>query len=388
MSFDPLRHHPRVRRIAPWIVWAVVLGVVLWLAPGLGAVGVVAASVEVRQVTLVAPRTARVLRAAVRPGDQVEAGAVVMELDPSGVDLELAIAQVELERLRQAVVARELDFRGSDLQSAARLAQEAERAAVEVALLVSEEKRARAELAQLDELIARQQVLVGQRLASGSQRDELKLQRASVAQRVLESAGLIKTARDHERAARQRLQTWRESGIAPQGSIGAERAARARDSASDAALDERLAPERAEVAAQEERLRQLELARAALLLRAPIAGRISDVLVGTGDTATADAPVAVVVDDHPRTVIAWVDERAARRVQVGGSVSLKPSDRSASATSGTVRALGPLIAELPARFRPVPTQPAFARAVFIELEHGAPSPLPGQAFDVMFLVSP
>lgn len=380
MSFDPLRHHPRARRVAPWIAWGVVLVAVLALSPGVGTVGVMAASAEVRQATIVAPRTARVVRVAVRPGDTVRTGETLVQLDAGGADLELAVARAELERLRASVVARELDVRGDDLESAARLAQEAERAAVDLAALGSEEKRDRAELAQLDELIARQEHLVEQKLASAEQRDTLKLQRSSLAQRVQEYTKLLKAARDHEQAARERLRTWR--------------AAREKAGPGGLPLEERVAPERAEVAAQEERVRQLELAREALTLTAPLAGRVAEVLVGEGDTARLEAPLLVLVDDHPTRVIAWVDERAARRVRVGDAASLWPSDRSGPARRGVVSALAPSIAELPLRFRPVPTQPAFGRAVFITLAAGADDdaggepPLPGQAFDVVFSGAP
>lgn len=376
MSFDPLRKHPRVRRVAPWIAWGAVLVAVLALAPGVGTVGVVAASAEVRQATVVAPRTARVVRVAVRPGDTVQAGDVLVELDASGAELDLAVARAELERLRVSVVARELDVRGDDLESAARLAQEAERAAVDLAALQSEEKRDRAQLSQLDELVERQERLVEQKLASAEQRDGLKLQRASLAERVQEYGKLLKAARDHEQAARERLRVWR--------------LAREKDGPGGLPLEERVAPERAEVAAQKERVRQLEIARGALTLTAPIAGRVAEVLVNDGDTARIDAPVLVLVDDRPLRVVAWVDERAAQRVRVGDKASLRPSDRSGPARSGVVRALAPSIAELPVRFRPVPTQPAFGRAVFIALEagDGVAPPLPGQAFDVVFVGGP
>jgi multidrug resistance efflux pump len=372
LSFDPLRHHPRARRVAPWVVWVAVVGVVLVLAPSVGTVGVVAASAESREATVVAPRTARVLKVMVKPGDVVKAGDALVDLDTSAVDLEIAIAKAELERTKMSAVARELDVRGNDLESAARLAQEAERATVDLAALLSEEKRDKAELAQIDELIARQEQLIAQRLASAEQRDDLKLRRASLAQRVQEYGGLIQTAREHEAAARERLRLWR--------------AAREKAGPGGLPLEERVAPARAEVTAQEERVRQLEMAKAALSLTAPIAGRVAQVLVSEGDTARSEAPILVVVDDKPAQVVAWVDERAASRVRLGERVSVRPSDRSGPPRQGTVRALAPAIAELPARFRPVPTQPAFGRAVYIALDEdaSADAPLPGQAFDVVF----
>jgi hypothetical protein len=39
---------------------------------------------------------------------------------------------------------------------------------------------------------------------------------------------------------------------------------------------------------------------------------------------------------------------------------------------------------MPLRFRPIPTQAAFARAVVVELTDGQPPPLAGMAFDAHF----
>jgi HlyD family secretion protein len=379
LSFDPLRHHPRLRKISPWIVYGGVLVTVAVLAPGIGSVGVVAAQAEVRQANVIAPRTARVTRVAVRPGDNVQAGDVLVELDPAGVDLELAVAKAELRTLQVKTVADALDLRGSDLESSARLAQEAERAAVDLAALVSEEKRDRAELEQLDKLIEKQEQLVAQRLASNQQRDELVLQRSSVAQRVAEYGSLLKAARDHERSARERLKAWRD---AKEKGTTADDVQHGRAPAHAPAGS----PAEAEVLAQGERVKALEALRAQLVVRAPIAGLVADVFVTDGDTARADATIVVLVDDHPLRVVAWVDQQAAHRVQIGTKVTLRPSDRSGGERTGVVRGLAPSIAELPVRFRVVPTQPSFGRAVYIALDQpaGVAPPLPGQAFDVVF----
>ncbi len=376
MSFDPFRHHPRVRKASPWIVYGGVLVVVLALAPGIGTVGVVAAQAEVRQASVWAARVARIKTIAVSPGDTVRAGDVLIELDASGVELEIAIARAELATFELNAIAEELDLRGSDLESSARLAQETERAGVDLSSLLSAEKRDRAELAQLDSLIARQEQLVASRLTSGDQRDQLMLQRASLGERVTEYGSLSKAARDHEVAARERLKAWR--------------AAREKNGPVGLPLEARSAPARAAAAAQVARVKRLESVRDDMVLRAPIAGRIGEVLPSAGDSARLDVPLATVVDDRPQRVIAWVDEQAAGRVRIGDRASMRASDRSGVPLAGIVRSLSPAIQELPARFRVVPTQPSFGRAVYISIEPAADvaPPLPGQAFDVVFQGAP
>ncbi|HEY4222278.1 MAG TPA: HlyD family efflux transporter periplasmic adaptor subunit, partial [Myxococcota bacterium] len=349
----------------------VLVGVLL-VAPGVGTVGVVAASAELRQATVTAPRTARVLRVIVKPGDVVAAGDTLVELDTALVDFDLAIARAELERTKAGALARELDLRGSDLDSAARLSQEGEAAVVALATLQSDEKRDRAELSQVEELLKKQESLVEQRLASAEQRDELKLREATLAQRCAEYPALVKAAADHEAATRDRQRTWR--------------IAHEKDEKGGLPLQERVAPAVAEIAAQEERVHQLENLKGMYALKAPIAGAVQDVFVVVGDSVRQDAQVVNLVDDRPQRVIAWVEEKAARRVHIGDKVTLRPSDRQGGAREGLVQALAPGIEEMPVRFRAFPQQPAFGRAVYVALapEDGVAPPLPGQAYDVVF----
>lgn len=378
MSFDPLRHHPRIRKASPWVVYGAVIVGVLTLAPGVGSVGVVAAQAEVRQASVFATRAVRVNEVKVKPGDRVKKGDVLVVLDATSVELEVAVAKAELDMFKAKSVAEEIDLRGTDLESSARLAQEADKAAVELATLVAQEKNDRAELKQVEELIARQEELVAKKLASTEQRDELKLHRASLAQRVNEYAGLLRAARAHEASARERLKAWRnarENGVDEKDG----------GSGTPTPLEARSAPARAEAAAQVERVRLLEQMRADMVLKAPLDGTVSELVAQVGDTARLDVALVTLVDE-PKRIIAWVDERAASRVKVGDKVYLRASDRTGSERNGIVDSLSPAILEMPVRFRIVPTQPAFGRAVYINIEsqEATAAPLPGQAFDVVF----
>jgi multidrug resistance efflux pump len=378
LSFDPLRHHPRIRKASPWVVYGAVIIGVATLAPGVGSVGVVAAQAEVHQAGVFATRAVRVDDVKVKPGDRVKKGDVLVVLDGTSVAHEVAVAKAELEMFKANAVAEEIDLRGTDLESSARLAQEADKAAVDLATLVAQEKNDRAELKQVEELIARQEELVAKKLANAEQRDELKLHRSALAQRVNEYGNLLRAARAHEAAAKERLKAWRNAR---------EKGDDVKDGGTPTSspLEARSAPARAEAAAQVERVRLLEQMLDDMVLKAPIDGTVAEVLGQIGDTARLDLPVVTVVDE-PKRVIAWVDERAASRVKVGDRVYLRASDRTGAERNGVVESLAPAILELPIRFRIVPTQPSFGRAVYITIEpqEGASAPLPGQAFDVVF----
>jgi multidrug resistance efflux pump len=382
MTTDARRAPPEGRRVGagvraalggkktlPIALWIAIAGLAMWLHLGSGVGARAQAIVDVRQATLVAPVAAAVAAAPRRTGDAVRAGDVLVELASPDVELDLAVAGAELERARSLVSARAFSVKGEAFDARTRLAQEAERASVDLAAVLSEDQRDRAELAEIDGLLARQDKLVAQRLASAEQRDALRLRRASIAERVRDSAQRTEAARRHEAAARARLHSYGAGGEGD---------------------DARTAPERAEVRAYEAKLEQLRAARAALTLRAPFDGRLVQI-AAAGAVLQPGEVAASVIDEQPRQATAWIEEHQAGLVRVGDVARLAPSDGRGGERSGKVRALGPGIVEVPVRLRQLPGEPMFGRPVFIDLDlgsagsgAGAIAPLPGQRFDVTF----
>ncbi|OGQ25229.1 MAG: hypothetical protein A2138_00015 [Deltaproteobacteria bacterium RBG_16_71_12] len=301
----------------------------------------------------------------------VAQGTPLVELATAEVDLEIAVAEAELSRLQSSVDAAVLDVRGADFETGARLEQDAERAAVDLSALAAEQKRDAAELVTVEELLKKQRDLVDKKLASAEQRDQLDLRRAALAESVADATARLAAAKAHAAKADQRLIDWRKGH-----SSGAD--------------DARTAPARASVRAQEERLRQLRAEKDALTLRAPITGRVSAVLAVEGAALAAGEVAVRVQDDAARTATAWVDEQSAGKVSVGDRVVLRPTDGRGAERTGVVRALGVGVAELPVRFRQIPGEVSFGRAVFLDLDpaEGALPPLPGQAFESSFTTAP
>lgn len=345
------------------------------LLSGGGAVGVAPGAAVHHAVQALSPQTARVAQVHVSPGDVVDVGAPLLTLESAELDHAVAVARLALARAEQLAAASAVDVVDDDLSTSARLAQEAERASVERQAVVADVRKDGAELAQLDAQIEAQRALVARKLADTAQLDVLLLRRAAIAERVAESEALLKASDAHEAATKKRLEAWR-------------RDRRVGGIAGGDDVDTRVAPAQAEARLRAEELRDLERRQKALVLRATLAGQIQRVDVVVGDTAIVEAPLVVITDVTPRQVVAWVDERQAARVAVRQRARLNPSDQQSLARGGVVDAVSPAITELPERFRPVPTQPAFGRAVYITLDAGAASPLPGQAFDVTFEAAP
>ncbi len=385
MSFDPFQGRPRLRRTLPWAAWGVALVVVIWQHEALSLGTVSPAVADARLASLNAPRAARVKSVHKQAGDAVDVGEVVVVLEAPDLLAELAVARADLTALESEVLAKSADVREADRDVLAGLGQDVERAAVDAARFRADLDSDRGELAGIVELLKRLEALLQKGLATSSDQQALLLKKAGLEERVRTSQALVDAARTHEEQSRARLHAFlaerkRPTPAAPSGPKPT--------TPSPMLPEERVAPAQASALAQAARVRALEDAVADLSIKSPVQGTVVDVFAVAGASVGTELPVvtvvAAVVDGAPTTLTAWADERIARRIHVGDDVVLQPSDRVSGERRGVIKALSPTIAEMPLRFRPIPQQPAFARAVVVELTDGLAAPLPGMAFDARF----
>jgi multidrug resistance efflux pump len=354
------------QRFSGRALWVGAAAVAVWLGLDVGGAVVAPAVVEVRRSVVPSPATAAVKAVHVRPGDDVEAGALLVELDGAALDLELALAEAELERVRSAVRARQVDVKDQDFEVGLRLQADAERATSTLAAAAASHKQDEQELQSLGALIEKNEKLVKEQLASGQELDELRLRQATLRERAASAKSAVEAAVRLKQTADQRLVEWRS-----------------RPGHDDALL----APDAAAVVAQQERVKIARWRRELLSLRAPFRGRIEDVPVVVGDVVREGAPVVVVFDTAPGAATAWVAEEAAGRVRVGDVATLRSIDGRGIVRRGVVRALGGGIVEWPVRLRHVPGEPVFGRAVHVDIDAGGEAALPGQVFEASFASS-
>jgi multidrug resistance efflux pump len=346
----------------PWIAWVgAIVGAVV-VGQGLGPQRPMPGEVERRQVTVAAPEAGLVLELKVEPGQRVQAGETLARLDSSALDRELSIALVDLERLTAEVPAQQLTLVSDDQQSAFRLSREVELAALEVNKLEEQLLRAQAELEQLDRQIARNEELLKQRLTTTRALEELQLQRAAVQKRVEAHPQLIEAAKGHVRSARARLAQQQKGSVAGE-------------------IDRRLAPMRAAIRAQEERVAQLQARIGRASVKAPVEGIVAEVRRRAGETASLGEPLLTLLDQRGARVVAWVDEHRAQRVALGERALLRSKSSPPSLRTGQVVGLGPAVVQAPPRFSVLPGVPVFARPVYIAVD-GAEAVLPGARYDV------
>ena len=365
------------RRAVPVVVWlAAATGVaVVELKGAVSPIAPGAAQAIERVVP--SPRVARIASVDVAVGDPVEAGEVVARLESPILEAEIAVARAEFERMRDEVGARAASLREASRLATARLSNDAESAAFDVSRVEVTLRRDQAELEGLREQIARQKKLVDQQLVPAQRLDELNVQMRALRRKVEAASRALAQAKQHATAGAKRVG---ENGDAPGEPTHGD-------------LDSRLAPLRTAVRVQEARIDMLVQMRAELTLRAPARGRVSAIWLRAGAIAAEGQPVVTVVDDRPTRVVAYADQMWSGRVKLGDIAELRASDGATRRRRGRVVAVAPQIAELPVRFRQIPSQPAFGRAIHVELDpepesepglDGVRPPLPGQAFDVVF----
>lgn len=372
MKSDLLGGHPRLRRVLPWALWGLTAAIAVPMALSQAGIASSPAMIEARIAAVAPIRTAhrlRVARILVQPGQRVQAGELLVEMDTAEIEAELAVARAKLAYVELLAGWRQLRLQSDQARTAHVLASTAERSAVDLARVLTAAERDRSELAQLDANLDVEQQLVGDQLASAERLKAMKLQRAALAKRVEEYGAVVARARRSASASTGRLSEWRQNGPGETGE-------RARPTA-----DEDVRAAAAEV--QRREIAQLELVRSQHALRAPFAGRVGEVLARVGELSADPAtPLVTVVEDPATIAIAYLAQGKANQVHEGDRAKLVPRDLSGPPLTGQVTALAPNVTEIPERFRHVPRLREYGRNVYIRLD--APAVLPGQAFDAVF----
>lgn len=369
---------PRLRRILPWALWLVALAVAVPLALSQAGFGSSPAIVEARVAALSPIRTdhrLRVSKILVTPGQPVQEGELLVQMDTAEVDADLAVAQAKLAYVEIIADWQQMRMHDDRTRTSHALAANAERAAVDVARIVAEAERDRSELTQLDVNLALEEKLVGDQLANADRLKAMRLQRAALAKKVEEYKAAVVGARKSASGSLQRLGDWRTSTGAAKATQGAN---------TDVAVPT-VQPDARLVAGELQRkeIARLDLLRKMHEVRAPFAGRVGDILVRVGELSADPAiPMLTLVEEVSQKAVAFLRQSDARKVRPGDRAKLLPRDLNGPALTGRVTALAPSVTELPTRFRRLPNLVEFGRNVYIALD--APADLPGLAYDAVF----
>ncbi len=142
-----------------------------------------------------------------------------------------------------------------------------------------------------------------------------------------------------------------------------------------------LAPLREAITVEEIRLREIELQREALILRSAVAGQVSQVWCGAGQSVRAGDPILTIVESKVRDIIVYVDPGVTTRLAAQVPVSVATRTAPRAVADSTVVSVGESVQVLPQRLWRDPRVPTYGRAIVI-----APVPQlplsPGDLVDV------
>jgi HlyD family secretion protein len=370
------------RRLMPIMVWCMALAMVVAL--GKRRVGYVDAigMVELRE-TIVAPLTDGTLQAMnVDLFDEVKLGDTVAFMDDPMVRTELLAAQVQLNQLRA-----ELETNRDRLQL-----QAANREVQIGRYLVNEDM---AQLDYLDRKVLQEADEARLRVLDTQLQREERLVREGV----LDEATYDLTRADVEelkariaenKVAIARSQQLREQAGALREGLEAE--------SPDVEVAQLSSPLSEAIRAQNSVIQGITERRAKLELKAPLSGKVSSIFHRTGETVLSGDPILAIADTTSQRVLAYVDEPAARRVEVGGEVRLLSRDYPKTVVTGRVLKVNSKIEMFPLRLSPNPTytvvvpdsgEPRVPRWGLSVLVGEIPPNIffPGEILDVRFLTA-
>lgn len=290
--------------------------------------------------TVAALTDGRIRLLAAEPFVHVKAGQTLAVLEDEQVRAALATAAAEAARLRLKVAAEQSRLAAEATEWELGCGAHARRYAVD---LESNRLRAcelrvtlEADGVQLEFLRLQRELM--QKLCAEGAVAELRFKAADAECRALEervaaTASVLKQVQQDVEAARARQQDFAgRQGLPPN-------------------VETALEPLRAAITVQERRIDELAVAGALLVLKAPLDGRVSELLRGVGETVRVGETIATIVAERPVAVVVYATPAEVTQLEPGAGVQLELArgQWERRVVQSHVLAVGPTVEQLPQR---------------------------------------
>ena len=156
-----------------------------------------------------------------------------------------------------------------------------------------------------------------------------------------------------------------------------QREAFAKQQSPDASLDRMLEPIRRAKVVQQKRIAELLVKREPVVLRAPFAGLVSEIVHRAGEVILPGDAVLTISENKPREIAAWVSESQANVIQKDMRVKLVKNSEPPQIANSQVVYLGPNVELVPQRLWDSPDIPKWGRRMLIGV-HPDLKLLPGE----------
>lgn len=298
--------------------------------------------------------------------EPVAAGDVVAFLDDRVLAARIETARAQVDQLQEQLRATAARLAAAAAQAGRDWSADLRRFLVNEADFLLEEQRVRvdleadrAEAERLEIQLARTRNLVAEAVLSQAELDDVRLFLEGVRRRVAENERLLARLQEERAAATERRESY--AALAPPSQE----------------LDPELEAVRASVRVQASLLRELEVQRAALTLRAAADGRVTQVLARPGQAVLAGEPLVLLASARADGVVVYLPEGAAAALAERSRVQVALGGGAAGAVEAVVERVSPGIEMLPARLWVNPNVPEYGRAALVRPAPGL-EVLPGQ----------
>ncbi len=277
------------------------------------------------------------------------------EKRPEGMKAQLATIQAEIGHLtaqlvstRDNFLADKSDRETNQLTNARRFAIDMENARLDILRLRALIETDRAMLEDLALEVKVAQYLVKKDAAAPYELQKANLQYNALAKKLEENEHLIEQAKnDLQESLRRRDEYAQHQPYYP-------------------SVDSALNVIRKAIKVQEQRMDELTVKYAALQLKAPFDGAVSQVLRQPGEAVLAGEPILTVTEVKPSEIIAYVSESQANLIQEGMKVELIKDSEVAQIVTSYVKYVGPTIEQMPMRWWRNPNIPQWGRPFLVE----------------------
>jgi HlyD family secretion protein len=291
----------------------------------------------------------------VRIGDVVRPGDLLVEMDTSVLDAEIAVEKALQDEARATLAAQYETALQMDRQFAAAQA---------TATAALDEQRIRAaqesgELKVLGEELKRLENLLARRLIDAAAVNDVRARSAALQQ----SAGLYPEAI-------RRLETRVAEVGVQQGALLAATGGGTNGG-----------PRNYQIEVSQHRIDALQARRAACTLRAPAPAAVSEILQRPGETLAPGVPVITLVEQKARRVIGFLPEMSAHDMRLGDDVTVERTYGLSRLFRARVESLEPAVRGLPGQVNPLPGRTLRGRRVIFELMEDTDL-LPGETVQI------
>lgn len=316
----------------PKVAW--VAGVAVLIALGSqqwGHRSVCNGIVELKQATVAPETDSRVAEVTVSLYQDVQRGQVVARLNDEEVRAERTVVQAELEQVRAELAAGNTEMRerqATRLSEERRFRGDMESARVAYAERSSTQARDKAEMTRLSSLLERQKQAAASGLLDKVTYEATCVQYDGLKAHVQETETELVELKTQAKAAEERWTAYTAQIAGIQDETALEPLLRA-------------------IAVQEARLQEIEVRESACSLRAPISGKVTQILCQAGQAAPRGTPILMITDPAASRVIAYVDERLSTRFEPGEAVEILAARLPRYSAVARIASRGPAVEELP-----------------------------------------